>query len=757
MTLSRRGFLQGLAVAGVGDLTAAPDWEKLRKRLTGPLYLPQDQGYPEAKQGFSKLYDTQRPAAVVRCARVEDVQACVEVAATSRTPISARSGGHSYAGYSTRDKSLVVDLGRMDTIEVKADGTAVVGAGAQLIDIYETLARSGRMLPGGTCPSVGIGRLTLGGGTGITARKHGLTCDRLLSARVVTSDGRLHTVSAAAEPDLFWALRGGGGGNFGIVTSFTFRTAPATDLTLFEVEFPAAALAGLLAGWQDWHAQGPDEAWSAIGVPGDKQATVWVTGCYAGVEQALRPLLDDFVRRVGTAPLTRQSRQFGHIEMMRYFAGCSDLTSQECRPNWNGDNGQLDRGSYVATSRMITKPMVNPQAVADVLRSSPGLYTLIDSFGGAISRVPVDGTAFPHRTSLAGMQIIHQVDGNETAARQAIGQVRDQIGREFGEHGYVNYIDPQMPNWAQAYYGPNLPRLRHRQTLRPEPGFRLPPRTLEAGHDDRAQRGQSVTGKRFHSVEGDKPEIVGTGSFGGDEHSDAGCLLVVLDGRVTDTGYRGRRNAAAATDGADQTRRVDAAGGKLTHDEVDHDPLVPGVGARVQGLVDPAEIVLDRNQIRVKIEPGLQRREQPACPRDPLDRPSRRPRTGRQQHKPSRQHTGPHPRHAQRLVVRERPGSRWTRPPAPRSSLPMTTDIQPATTPPLWTTDPEPPTAYVAGTAELVLAQESHTYEARPMAASGPRNPRYPKASTVSAACDRGAAWAVDSLRGVDNSCSEAC
>jgi hypothetical protein len=114
----------------------------------------------------------------------------------------------------------------------------------------------------------------------------------------------------------------------------------------------------------------------------------------------------------------------------------------------------------VATSRMLTKPMANPQAVAELLRGSPGLYTLIDSLGGAISRVPAADSAFPHRTSLASMQIIHQVDGNETAACQAIAHVRDEIGREFGECGYVNYIDPQMPNWAQAYYGANLTRLR---------------------------------------------------------------------------------------------------------------------------------------------------------------------------------------------------------------------------------------------------------------------------------------------------------
>src|SRR6185312_14675612 len=120
-------------------------------------------------------------------------------------------------------------------------GKAVIGAGAKLQDVYAGLARAGRCLPAGTCPSVGIAGLTLGGGIGVLSRKYGLTCDRLVSARVVTADGALRTVSSSAEPELFWALRGGGGGNFGIVTSFSFDTVPAPQLTVFELGFPAGS------------------------------------------------------------------------------------------------------------------------------------------------------------------------------------------------------------------------------------------------------------------------------------------------------------------------------------------------------------------------------------------------------------------------------------------------------------------------------------------------------------------------------------
>jgi hypothetical protein len=460
-----------LQVAGIGTAAAAmgvdqaaavapPNWEKLRKRLAGSLYLPRDSEYAQAKQGFFTLYDAQHPAAIARCTRVEDVQACIETAVSSKTRIAARSGGHSYAGYSTPDAGLVVDLSRLNTVQINQDGTAVVGAGTQLIDLYEALAKAGRLLPAGSCPSVGIAGLALGGGLGVVARKYGLTCDRIIGARIVTQDSRVRDVSAAKEPDLFWALCGGGGGNFGIVTSFTFRTAPEPPaLTNFEVEFPARAIAALLGGWQDWIAAAPDELWSGFGVSGDPAATTWVSGCFVGTEQALKPWLDDLVRRVGE-PVTRRITQLGTFQMMQYYAGCAELSTQECHPAWNASAGLLDRGSYVSTSRMMTKPMRDPQAMATLLKSSPGLYTIIDSFGGVIARVKETDTPFPYRKALASMQIIHGVDGNEAFARQAIGHVRDGLTAEFGVTGYVNYIDPQMPSWQQAYYGANLARLK---------------------------------------------------------------------------------------------------------------------------------------------------------------------------------------------------------------------------------------------------------------------------------------------------------
>ncbi|MFE0026970.1 FAD-binding oxidoreductase [Amycolatopsis sp. NPDC059021] len=464
MALTRRTFL--LATGSVPAVLAAADgwpgrdrWERLRRRLSGPLFRPADAGYETARQGFMALYD-QRPAAVARCLRGEDVQRCVEFAAAHRIPISARSGGHSYAGYSTVDGGLVVDLSRLNAVRVGRDGRAEIGPGARLGPIYAALGGAGRLLPAGTSPVVGIAGLALGGGIGVLARKYGLTCDRLVAARLVTADGRLHTVSAESEPDLLWALRGGGGGNFGIVISFTFDTAPALGLSVFELEFPPAAMAALLAVWPAWQQAMPDELWTNCGLAADR---VVAGGCFVGPAAKLRPMVDELVRRVGTPPVKRAEVEKDYLATMTHYAGCADLGGPSCAPSWNGGGGAIARGSYVAASRMLRRPFTDPDAVARLFGGDPELYTIMDGFGGAIAEVGPAESAFPHRDVLASIQVLHgvaPVPGGEAAARRAVGVVRDGLGEDAGTTGYVNYIDPEMPDWARAYYGRNLPRLR---------------------------------------------------------------------------------------------------------------------------------------------------------------------------------------------------------------------------------------------------------------------------------------------------------
>ena len=234
-----------LSPSVAGPVTPA-EWQSFTQSQTGPVLRPGQSGYVTAKQLFQPRFDSAHPQAVVECASVADVQRAIAFARAHAIPIAPRSGGHSYAGYST-GPGMVIDVGKLSRITVnRAHGTVTVGAGARLIDIYSAVAAAGVAIPGGTCPTVGIAGLALGGGQGVVGRKLGLTCDAMTSVQVVMADGKVLNCDAHHNPDLFWACRGGGGGNFGIVTSFTFATHPLTSLVTFTLDWP----------WADAH-EGP--------------------------------------------------------------------------------------------------------------------------------------------------------------------------------------------------------------------------------------------------------------------------------------------------------------------------------------------------------------------------------------------------------------------------------------------------------------------------------------------------------------------
>jgi FAD/FMN-containing dehydrogenase len=460
MTLSRRRFLGAAALGAVvtacspkvtsstvppptttttSQAPVPPDWNVLRSQLPGGLVLPGDSGYEQASQSFNTRFDNHRPAAIARCTSVADVQRCVETARDARMPIAARSGGHSYAGYSTPDNGLVVDLRPMADVKVDGD-TAVIGGGARLMEVYAALAGAGRAIPAGSCPTVGIGGLTLGGGIGVTARKYGLTCDKLVAAQVVTADGKQQTVDGG---DLLWALKGGGGGNFGIVTSFTFATVPAPDITVFALTYPAGSTADVIGAWQEWIGQQPDELWSHCVVSAGSPPTCRVGGAVVGDENLAKQLLRTMPRATSV-----DIRAKGFLDAMRYFAGCSQRSVAQCRPEAEG--GQLGRESFTASSRMLDAA-IDPAVLVDLLNGRSRLDVLLDSLGGAVGRVAPGDTAYPHRKALASAQIYSTGDASD------VDEVRDGLP---GNTGYVNYIDPSMPDWATAYYGDNLPRLR---------------------------------------------------------------------------------------------------------------------------------------------------------------------------------------------------------------------------------------------------------------------------------------------------------
>jgi hypothetical protein len=451
------------AAAEEEDLVSAADWSGLESRLHGKLVRPGQPAYASARLSYNPLYDDRMPAGVAEVANAADVQQCIAFARKEGIRIAARSGGHSYAGYSTPDKGLIVDLGAMSTIRVNADGTADVGAGARLADVYATLGAKGVCVPGGSCPSVGIGGLTLGGGIGVLARLHGLTCDSLLAADIVLPDGTLKTVSAENDPDLYWGLRGGGGGNFGIVTSFKFKTYPAPNIEVFMLQFPAGSVADVLAAWQTWVHNAPRELWSNCIVSAGNPASCRVGGSFVGTAAALDGLLAKLKAAARVAPIASGSYTIAksYIDAMRYFAGCAKLSTAQCHLAKPGGAGTLERESFVASSRIVSAPIADPAKIANLLRAYRGLDLLFDSLGGAVSALAPDATAFPHRNAIASVQVYKGCDAaGRSAATREVGEIQRALASIVGKGAYANYIDPNQADWATATYGGNLPKLQ---------------------------------------------------------------------------------------------------------------------------------------------------------------------------------------------------------------------------------------------------------------------------------------------------------
>jgi FAD/FMN-containing dehydrogenase len=228
----------------------------LASRIAGEVLVPGAPGYESARKPAMARWHDIRPRAVVMCESASDVAETLAFARRSGVRVAARSGGHCFAGRSST-RGIVIDVSPMSSVSVEA-GVATVGAGTRLADLYDALDERDLTIPAGCGPTVGIAGLTLGGGLGILGRKHGHTCDRLVAARVVLADGRVVDCDEQRHADLFWALRGAGAGQFGIVTSLAFATVPAPATTTFHLVWPARDAAAVIEAWQDWAPDAPD-------------------------------------------------------------------------------------------------------------------------------------------------------------------------------------------------------------------------------------------------------------------------------------------------------------------------------------------------------------------------------------------------------------------------------------------------------------------------------------------------------------------
>jgi FAD/FMN-containing dehydrogenase len=431
-----------------------------------------------AKRLFDPRFDSLEPAGIAYCRSPHDVATCLAFVRKYRVPVAARCGGHSYAGWSSTS-GLIVDVTRMAGVALNGT-TATVGAGTRLIDFYNGLTAHGRAVPGGSCPTVGISGVTLGGGIGVVGRAYGLTCDNVESLQIVTADGQIRTCNSSTNPDLYWACRGGGGGNFGVATSFTFATHPVDDIVLFFLYWPWAQAERVISAWQSWAPHGPDQLWSNMhlsAVPGGGTPSLELGGTYIGSVGDAYTQLEKLYAAVGSEPSSHFLESTSWLHAMLVEAGCSDLTVNECHLPTQAPGGQLSRASEYAKSDFFTRPL-SSGGIGTLLRGVESLQQVdgapggaggiaLDSLGGAYNRPAASATAFVHRSALFDAQYTTTWNVTSSGAPPA-GALRQRTWqRSFWQsmrpyasgQCYQNYIDPDLTTWREAYYGANLARL----------------------------------------------------------------------------------------------------------------------------------------------------------------------------------------------------------------------------------------------------------------------------------------------------------
>jgi FAD/FMN-containing dehydrogenase len=449
--------------------------QKLRLTIRGDVLTQQDPGYAEVRPAFNAMYPG-RPAAVVRAAGTADVADAVNFAREQGLLVAVRGGGHSVAGLSSVDSGLLIDLAQMNGVLVDPDARiAHVEGGALWGDVDRESQAFGLVAPGGVVSDTGVAGLTLGGGQGWVRRRYGLSCDNVLSAQVVCADGEVRTASTDTNPDLYWAIRGGGG-NFGIVTSFTFRLHPLGPTVGFAGAFyPAADAASVIRRFRDYMSTAPDEVSAqtvSFTMPEDEHlpaevhngACTIVAGVYAGdpdegmnVLQPLRQLGTPLADISGPTPFTDVQTGFDALFVRGTLRG------------------------YLKSQYLAELSDAAIDLVAQLIQERPTARTLLATLpmGGAINRVGSQETAYAER-SAPWMVSIDGFWSDAANDADVIAWVR-QAWTDMSEFGtgtpYLNFTgiaDEAASVGVDSAFGQNLKRLAEiKAKYDPDNFFRL--------------------------------------------------------------------------------------------------------------------------------------------------------------------------------------------------------------------------------------------------------------------------------------------
>lgn len=427
---------------------------QVRPDITGDVFRPGDSGYDEARAIYNAMID-KRPAVVARCKSVADVISALQSGKAAGLPIAVRGGGHNGPGFGTVDEGMVIDLGPMNRVNVDPDGRTVrAEGGATWGQVDAATHAHGLATPSGIISTTGVGGLTLGGGHGYLSRRHGLTIDNLLEAEMVLADGSMVTASESEHSDLFWAIRGGGG-NFGIVTAFTFRLHPVSTVIAGPTAWPASATSDVLRWYRDFMPAQDDDLYGFFATmtvpPVDTFpeafhmhkacAIVW---CYLG---------DPENADEAFAPVREAEPAFDGLHEAPYPAlnsAFDGLYPKGLQWYWRGDFFREISDGAVDAHVEFTEQL-------PTMHSSMHLYPI----DGAVNRVPKDATAWAYR-DVTYSQVIVGVDpdpANAEKIRRWTVDYWDATHPYSAGGAYVNFMMDEGQDRVRATYGENYDRL----------------------------------------------------------------------------------------------------------------------------------------------------------------------------------------------------------------------------------------------------------------------------------------------------------
>lgn len=428
--------------------------------LTGYVVLPDSPGYDEARKNYNGRFN-KFPIIIVYCRTVQDVVNAILWVCRNRLPFRIRGGGHSYEAYSLVDGGLVIDVSGLLELQIDKESRIMrVGAGHRLLPLYGKLWDQGLVIPGGTCPTVCVSGLTLGGGYGLLSRLFGMTCDNLLGVEMVTAQGEIIRADGKQHSDLLWACRGGGDGNFGVVTSFTFHLHPIGNVSRYRMTWDFADLKKVVRYWQTWAPYTDPRITPLLALPAQNQGDLRSNGIFVGSEQELREIVRPL--QEATQPKIAEFYSTTWLEASQLFGGY--LVRQE---------------KFKNSSAYVYEPL--PEEAIDVLihnlQTAPGQANVVtmDTYGGAIGKVPADATAFPHRKALFVVQYLSYWAQDSEAVKNIhwIERFRQSM-LPYTKGAYRDYVDSLIADWPEAYFGENLGKLKRvKQMYDPENLFRF--------------------------------------------------------------------------------------------------------------------------------------------------------------------------------------------------------------------------------------------------------------------------------------------